>query len=508
MRVFAGILSIFAFEAFLSNINAQDIPGYNMSNYAGVSGVDVQPASIADMRYKWDITVIGAGIDINNNYISAKGKYIRNREVFQKYDGNFQSKYLDENTGPSYKEVGVNAYVQLPSIAYSFSKNISVAFTWRLRSLLDIDNLSPELAHLMFTGLNDQDPENQKYFNSELKNTNFDISQMSWWEYGFDYAQVIKSEGHHFLKAGVRLKLEAGLEAAYIYAAHLDYNWKNNDTLSLYNSSFQQGHTQTLVDDLNGGFNLGKTLTNVSSVTPAMDIGLVYEWRPDYYAWNNQTKETLGNERRDVNKYKLRLGISVLDLGFISFRKGDNAYDFLANKTNWDVNALNFGPNKIHGLDTIIAHTFGSSNTKNTFLFYLPTTLSFQADYHIYNDFYINFTSYSIPHWLNIASEAHTLSYYTITPRWDQKWFGVFLPIGINGYGQPVVGLTGRIGPLIIGTSDGLNLLFANKIYGISAYAALKIPILFKNPFKEGKDNCPKFPVQNADNDGPANTPQ
>src|SRR6185437_1356849 len=278
MRVFAGILSIFAFEAFLSNINAQDIPGYNMSNYAGVSGVDVQPASIADMRYKWDITVIGAGIDINNNYISAKGKYIRNREVFQKYDGNFQSKYLDENTGPSYKEVGVNAYVQLPSIAYSFSKNISVAFTWRLRSLLDIDNLSPELAHLMFTGLNDQDPENQKYFNSELKNTNFDISQMSWWEYGFDYAQVIKSEGHHFLKAGVRLKLEAGLEAAYIYAAHLDYNWKNNDTLSLYNSSFQQGHTQTLVDDLNGGFNLGKTLTNVSSVTPAMDIGLVYEW--------------------------------------------------------------------------------------------------------------------------------------------------------------------------------------------------------------------------------------
>ena len=484
---------IFALPAFLSNVTAQDIPGYNMSNYAGVSGVDLQPASIADMRYKFDITIIGAGIDINNNYISAKGLYIRNGAIYQNYVGSFQSAFLNENTGPSYKAVGLNAYVQLPSIAYSISKNISVAFTWRLRSLLNIDNLHPELAHLMYTGLSTNDAVNQTYFNRTFNNNNFDISQMSWWEYGIDYAQVLKNEGHHFLKAGIRAKLEAGLEAAYLYASRLNYNWRNNDTLSLYNSSFRQGHTENLVNDANGNFNAAKSLTDVSGTSVAFDIGVVYEWRPDYYAWKSQLNNKYSRERRDINKYKIRLGVSVLDLGFISFKKGDNAYDFSADKTNWNVNALNFGPNKLHGLDTIIAHNFGSYDNKTRFYMFLPTTFSIQLDYHVVDDIYLNFTSYTAPHWLNVASQVHTLSYYTITPRWDQKWFEVFIPMGINGYGQPIVGITGRIGPLIIGTSDGLNLLFANKIYGLSAYAALKIPILFKSPLKEGKDNCPKF---------------
>ena len=61
--------------ACITMASAQDIPGYNMSNYAGVSGIDIQPASIADMRYKLDITVVGAGVDFNNNYISVYSKY-------------------------------------------------------------------------------------------------------------------------------------------------------------------------------------------------------------------------------------------------------------------------------------------------------------------------------------------------------------------------------------------------------------------------------------------------
>jgi len=247
------------------------------------------------------------------------------------------------------------------------------------------------------------------------------------------------------------------------------------------------------VNDLSGNSNIGNALTNVSATSLAADIGVVYEWRPDYYEWGYHLKRGYSNERRDVTKYKIRLGASILDLGFIKFNKGDNANDFVANKNDWDVSALTFGPNKLHSIDTMITNNFGSSNNKNSFSFYLPTTFSFQIDYHIYKDLYLNFTSNTAPHWLNVTSQVHTLSYYVVTPRWDQKWFGVFLPIGINGYGQPTFGATVRLGPLIVGTSNGLNLLFASQIYGINAYAALKVPILFNNPLKRKKESCPAF---------------
>ena len=65
--------------------------------------------------------------------------------------------------------------------------------------------------------------------------------------------------------------------------------------------------------------------------------------------------------------------------------------------------------------------------------------------------------------------------------------------MGINGYGQPTFGATVRLGPLIVGTSNGFNLLFASNIYGINAYAALKVPILYKSPLKRKKDSCPAF---------------
>ena len=426
MRRFIWPFVLFVLFLDFQSAGAQDIPGFNMSNYAGVSGTDLQPACIADMRYKVDVTLVGAGIDFNNNYISAYGKYIRDQTMFQNYIGNFQQHFLSETISTDYKTVGLNAYVQLPSFAITLDRNNSIGFTCRLRSLLNIDNISPELAHLMYTDLSPNDPQNQKYFGRTLNNNTFNINQMSWWEYGIDYAHVITSQGHQFLKFGVRAKLEAGLEAAYVYASRFEYNWKNNDTLSLYNTVVKEGHTQTLVDDLSGNSNIGNALTNVAATSVAVDIGVVYEWRPDFYELGYHFSKGSSRERRDIPKYKIRLGASILDLGFINFNKGDNAYDFVANKNNWAVNTLSFGPNKLHSIDTMITNNFGSSNSKRPFTFYLPTTFSFQVDYHIYKDVYLNFTSNTSPRWLNVASQVLTLSYYVVTPRylWESMDMG------------------------------------------------------------------------------------
>jgi outer membrane protein OmpA-like peptidoglycan-associated protein len=474
---------------------SQDIPGYNNSNYAGVSGIDLQPASIADMRYKVDICLFGGGAGISNNYIGVKSPAIIDGSIFRPYDGDFKQKFLYENTSNDPKSFGAFATVQLPSFAISINKNISVAFTARGRGLINMDNMSPELAHLAYTGLQYNDPQNIKYWNIKLNNDRFNLNAMGWMEYGIDYAQVIKSGGPHFLKVGGRVKYLSGLIAGYFYAKDLSYAWKNQDTLSLFKSSFSYGHSENFQHPEN-------TFKHIDGSSLAFDVGAVYEWRPNYNDFVFDMDGRTNLERRDKNKYKLRIGASILNLGSIKFTKGNGTRDFAADTVNWNVHNLSFGSKGIDSFDAI-TKSFPTSGAKDYFVFALPTAFSVQIDYQIYEDFYINFTSYTSPRWLNIESKVHDISYYSLTPRWDYKWFGVFLPFSINAYGNVNLGLTLRMGPVIVGSSTVLTPLMAGiaetSVYGMDVYAAVKIPIFNGKPAKDRdhdgvsdkKDKCP-----------------
>lgn len=78
------------------------------------------------------------------------------------------------------------------------------------------------------------------------------------------------------------------------------------------------------------------------------DFGLVYEWRPDYDQYDLRNAAPADNNFRDLNKYKLRFGLSVTDIGSINYKNSkvdvynvngvitqqmidnaDNLYDFL-----------------------------------------------------------------------------------------------------------------------------------------------------------------------------------
>ena len=65
---------ILSFSIFLSpfshsNLFSQDYLGFANSAFAGVNGIDVNPASIVNNHRKWDITVIGLNVGVANNYL-------------------------------------------------------------------------------------------------------------------------------------------------------------------------------------------------------------------------------------------------------------------------------------------------------------------------------------------------------------------------------------------------------------------------------------------------------
>ena len=68
--------------------HSQDFVGFNQSNYAGVTGVYQQPASIVDGRMKFDMNLIGINIGAYNNYIGvSRDAFKRSKDANGKTKG-------------------------------------------------------------------------------------------------------------------------------------------------------------------------------------------------------------------------------------------------------------------------------------------------------------------------------------------------------------------------------------------------------------------------------------
>jgi outer membrane protein OmpA-like peptidoglycan-associated protein len=499
MRIKGLVSAIGGLFCFLSTYG-QGIPGYNVSNYAGVSGVFLQPASIADSRYKVDISLVGAGLTLGNNYVSVTRKWYN----YIDYAGNTHYQYVPDwkeaglimaNDNSASKAINLGQYITLPSFMVSLGRSSAIAFTERERFYFNLDHISPDLAKLSYNAL-----DIPTLLNTKLNDNNFNLNTMAWMEWGATYAKVINNKGPITMKAGATVKVMEGLGAAYFYARDLNYSWKNSDTLNLFKSRFGYGASNN-VDNIGKSKN-ARDLIAKTPLALGFDFGFELEWRPNYkkYQYNLDGKE--GLLRRDKNKYKLKVGASLVDLGRIKFTRSQYSSDFNADVQDWDVNKLKFDTtNPVKALGDTIKNHFGFQQTKGDFYMTLPTALSIQADYNISGPFYLNFTSYISPRFIQDESKVHALNYYTLGPRWDTKWFGVMVPVSMNAYGQMHIGTTLRLGPLIVGTTNIGAFLYSKSVTGYDIHMALKIPIFQRAPrdrdhdgVSNKKDACPDQP--------------
>jgi outer membrane protein OmpA-like peptidoglycan-associated protein len=470
-----------------SNLSAQDFPGYNTSNYAGISSIDIQPASIVDSRYIVDANIIGFNVSFGNNYVGIKKEAFKDFNNFS--DPDFQKKFMVERPSSQNKSVYLTNQIVLPSFMVNLNKKSAIAFSWRVRTYFNVDGIEPELAKLAYEGVDWPD-----LWNLQISNKALSIQTMSWAEYGITYGRVLMDEGQNFFKAAVHVKLLQGLQAMYFYVDNLKYNFKNDDTLSLFNSDIAYGHST------NFEFSPGRVKYKfVSNPGVGFDLGVVYEWRPDYQKFKYNLDGDTGLYRRDKNKYKLKIGFSATDIGSIKFQKGQYSNNFNANISLWNVHDLHF--DGVTSFDDTIQRRFTVNPEEKDFSMNLPTAFSLQFDYHVWKDFYLNFTPfYALKH-KNNKDKVHDISNYSLTPRWDHKWFGIYVPVAYNGFGLMTLGTSVRIGPLIVGTGNLIPLVANKDFYGSDFHFMLKVPIMHrkvrdrdKDGVSDKKDKCIDVP--------------
>lgn len=93
--------------------------------------------------------------------------------------------------------------------------------------------------------------------------------------------------------------------------------------------------------------------------------------------------------------------------------------------------------------------------------------------------FYINAAAFAGVYLRNSnGKKVHELTRLSISPRWEKRWYGVWLPISFSRMGNVSLGTGLRIGPLVIGTNNLLPIIFKNKTtYEADLYVALKVPL-------------------------------
>lgn len=492
----------------------QNYLGVHSSNFGGVMATDLQPASFVDGRFKFDLNLASFNFGLWNNaaYFDSGdmpkwwtksfkqddfgngvtgyetgGTNVHNDWILP--DSTFADRYIirnyDDLGNPTGREtIGIYNNIQVDVLNFMFHINpkIAVGFAAKFRSITNIDDIDTKLAVLA-----ENDLDIAQLWNTQFNESLLDVNHMSWMEYGFIYSQVLKDDGEHFMKVGGKAKWLSGYSAAYVHTNNFEYNLLNSDTTQYLQGDFAYGYSNNL-DNLGSEDGLP---SSSSKFGLGLDLGFVYEWRPDWKEYKYDMDGETNLWRRDQEKYKIRAGASILDIGGMRFQKGALTSDFNVNLEQgqlFDLNTFNdassFGTfdSIVDSLTNVPNNGWTSTDDKATFFMATPTAFSFQVDYHIWKYFYVNATGVlSIQNRRN-PHRVRTANQFSVTPSFDHSWFGVHLPFSYNKYSGFKSGIGTRLGPLTVGVTDFRTLFAAGKIKGLEMYAGLRVPILYVHP--------------------------
>jgi outer membrane protein OmpA-like peptidoglycan-associated protein len=511
-------IAIFSFQS-----SAQNYLGVHASNYAGVMGTDNQPASFVDGRFKVDINLgsFNFGAWTNAGAFDTKGMpkwWVKSFKSdvaadpaagiagednpynnWMDPDSTFSDRFLIRNYQDinSKKTFGIYNNIQVDVLNFMFhiKPTIAVGFTAKVRSITNVDNVDPKLALLAENGLDYSLLWNQQ-FNEEL----LTLNHLTWAEYGVNYAQVLKQDGEHFMKMGGKVKWLSGYTAAYANTENFIYELQNKDTSLRLSGDFSYGHSKGIL----GGDEINGFPKSASKFGLGLDLGFVYEWRPDWKDYKYDMDGETNIWRRSQEKYTLKAGVSILDIGGMKFEKGDLSRNFNVNSANaFDLNTFDRA-NSIASFDSIIDSlimhdpAWTSNEDDGTFFMYTPTSLSLQLDYHIWKWFYVNLTGNISVQSKKKEHRVHVPNQISLTPSFDYVWFGLHVPLSYNCYSGFKAGLGARLGPLTVGLTDFRTLFASGKINGTEVYAGLRLPINYTEPddtdedlVSDKKDECP-----------------
>ena len=436
--------------------------GIGNSNYSGLLGARINPATMAGSPIQWEVNGLSVGVLYDNTFVyNPKGSVpaFGFRTILKGIIDNehFATNYSPGDENKRY-QFALSTEVLGPSFQLALGNDQQIGFTIAARGYANIRDLPGSTAENAWAYL--QDPH---LWNRPLSDNSTRLNGMGWLEYGFRYSAVLFDDGENQWKAGISVNYLQGIAAAYVKNTHLNYNLGDTTQIAFTNSSVDYGRTdydsyRKIGDysDLNHGHGFGA------------DLGVVF---------------VHADNTRRPGDYRYRLGLSIMDIGAINFNRNAAAYHLRTDNgtfSHWHQDALmsNALIDK-----TLSAVFYGGDSSRSLaaghFTMALPTAISVQGDYRVQPHYYINTTIVKgFGHGDGQGVVQPDL--YSVTPRYESRWWDISVPLSLLYYGQwrARAGLAVRAGWVFFGGDAPVGLLAINNMHGVDFYAGVRFFVL------------------------------
>ena len=441
--VLLNFVFLFFFEGF-----SQSELAINALPYMGVHNSFSQPAYLVFTPYKLDVNIIGAKASMFNQSFTPG----RKTTVDDVMTGGSKFSDLFAVGGSN---IFVNASVVLPSALYAIDNKNVVSFSSRIRAIGFSALREFNALDFFVKGFQEGD--------AGLDNAVVSAFALAWSEFNFGYSRVLYQKSNHSFSAGVNAKLLMGAASMYFGVDGLSFK-TDGSTLKDLNGDLTFYYNDSM-DELAQG----KDVKIFSNPGFGFDFGLAYKLASE------DTSSLLG--------YKLKLGFSLLDFGSVKFSSGESSINGNVSAQNQTIEAYS-DVKSPEELSKRISDNFNVSNErKDSYTVTLPRKFSLNADYNVWKKFYVGANlSYSS---LRILKEVKERSGFNnvaaLNLRYEKKRWGVYLPYSYHSILKSELGLSGRIGPIILGSNNIFSSLMSNKNYSsLNLYFAARFTILKK----------------------------
>jgi outer membrane protein OmpA-like peptidoglycan-associated protein len=192
-------------------------------------------------------------------------------------------------------------------------------------------------------------------------------------------------------------------------------------------------------------------------------------------------------QRRDLNKYLFRIGLSLVDMGKFTLTKKPLTNDHSANIVNWDFSDV--GAHNFSDFDTAYSKEIDYiQGASPTFTFRLPAAIIGNFDLHLMGNFYVNAAIKAPFEGFKKTTDAFVSPnrWVAVTPRFEGRHFGLYVPV-VHTNKRTNIGATLRLGPFYFGSTNLSEILSNETAYEADFHVGFRIPAAFGKPSRLSK---------------------
>ena len=431
--------------------------GWYADPYAGINGALLQPAGTVNTPYAFDFNLGEFSLSLSNNYaFLGRASVLRTTrdamgvetiyydEEAQLLDINgrrYTYGYREGNTTERFARVGMRLLG--PSLSVAIGENWRVGLFTAFRSMASLPGVDGDFSYPVYDGA--------AYTTEFAVERQMQGAAAAWGEVGLHLA---RAWGDSYQRSSV------GLNLRYLMPLGGGYLSTGSDATVIKDSP---GAIELVNADIEFGFT--RAIDRGQHRGVAADLG----WQ---MAWDDH----------DDGTYRWTVGVSLLDIGRLSYRNVGEVYRF----TNPDTVLLRDShfPTEFTGEESIdpyleaLQERFTGNRevqpTSRSFNVLMPMAVSGQVSFSPTPGLQFQAVVVSdIPVGERALRRGTQISF---VPRWSKYWYGAALPVSWFDGRQFNVGAQLRLGPLVFGTDRLLGtLLPARRFDSTDFYVALKL---------------------------------